>query len=136
MQNMKLKMIKTTKIVLLALMGTSSLLALDVETYYDLDIKAMEMTLEGSKERLACLQASCPLKEQYAIDDRVQEKIETLYGNAGTTPSKHIGFYTQNVQEAQTYYDNNPTLQETYRTLTDEIEAINSQLKTIMEANQ
>lgn len=133
MQNIKTHILKTTKILLLTLVGTSSLMALDIETYYDLDIKAMQMSLEGSKERLACIQASCPLGEQYAIDDKVQEEIEILYENAGTTPSKHIGFYTQNAKEAQAYYDNDPTLQETYRTLTDEIEAINSQLKTLME---
>ncbi len=125
-----------TKVALLVLLSGSTVMALNVPEYYDLDIKAMEMTLEGSKERLSCMQNACPLEEQYAIDDRVQKQIETLYANAGTTPSKHIGFYTRNVKEAKAYYDNNPTLQERYQTLIDEIEAINSQLKVIMEATQ
>jgi len=120
-------------ITLLVLLESSTLMALDIPEYYTLDIQAMELTLEGSKERLDCIQNACPQNELYAIDDRVQEKISLLYAKAGTTPSKHIGFYTRNAKEAKAYFDNHPTLQETYATLTDEIETINSQLKDLLE---
>ena len=135
MQNIKIQFEKIIKVALLSLIGTSSLMALDISTYYDLDIKAMQMTLEGSKERLSCMKNACPQNELYAIDDRVQEKISLLYAKAGTTPSKHIGFYTRNVKEAKAYYANNEILQNKYASLTDAIEAVNSQLKVMMEKN-
>jgi hypothetical protein len=119
--------------LLVSIASLSLLVGLDIPTYYQLDIKAMEMTLEGSKERLSCLKNDCPLTEQYAIDDKVQQSVSDLYLNFGTTPSKHIGYYTQNSVDARAYYDNNETLQEIYRTLQDKIEDVNSQIKTIME---
>ena len=124
------------RIGLLTAVAFLSLMGLDIPTYYELDIKAMEMTLEGSKERLTCLKNNCSLNEQYAIDDRVQESINQLYMNYGTTPSKHIGFYTQNSTKARKFYENNETLKEIYFTLQDKIENINSQLKTIMEEKE
>jgi len=124
------------KIGLLLTLSILYLVGLDIKTYYELDIKAMELTLEGSKERLKCLKANCPLTEQYAIDDKVQKSISELYMEAGTTPSKHIGYYMQHSVEAKAYYDNNETLQERYKTLQEDIEDINSQLKTIMEENR
>jgi len=90
-------------ITLLVLLESSTLMALDIPEYYTLDIQAMELTLEGSKERLSCMKNACPQNELYAIDDRVQEKISLLYAKAGTTPSKHIGFYTRNAKEAKAY---------------------------------
>ena len=124
------------KIGFLTTVTALSLMGLDNETYYKLDIQAMQMTLDGAKERLHCLEDQCPLNEQYAIDDRVQQKIVTLYTEAGTTPSKHSGYYTQHSQTLKSYYDNNSALSETYLTLQDEIEAVNSQLKTLMEQDQ
>lgn len=120
--------------LLFSSISTVSLLALDIPTYYDLEIKSLEFSLEGSKERLACLHANCSTEEQYAIDDKVQLKIQNLYMSQGTTPSKHIGFYTKHEKEVKAYYDNNITLQEKYQLLTNEVESINSQLKSIMEA--
>ena len=119
--------------LLISIAFVSLLMGLDIPTYYKLGIKAMEITLDGSKERLSCLKNNCSLSEQYAIDDRVQQSINDLYLNFGTTPSKHIGYYTQNSVDARAYYDNNETLQEIYRTLQDKIEDVNSQIKTIME---
>jgi len=113
-----------------------SLMGLDIETYYKLDIKAMKMTLDGSKERLACLKKHCPLSEQYAIDDRVQQEILELYKSFNTTPSKHIGFYSQNIKDAKAYYDKNETLQEQYSQLTEEIEEVNSEIKALMEEDR
>ncbi len=114
----------------------SSLFALDIPTYYALDLQAMRLSLEGSKERLACLQANCPKEDQYAIDDRVQGKIFRLYASNGTTPSKHAGYYAQHQKEIQAYFDRNASLQEEYATLEQEIEKIGKSLKTLMEAGQ
>jgi len=121
------------KALLLSSISTVSLLALDIPTYYSLDLQAMELSLEGSKERLVCLQTNCPKEEQYAIDDKIQKKIFNLYASEGTTPSKHIGFYAQHHKEAQDYFDNNITLQAQYSAIEAEIENVNDALKTLME---
>jgi len=113
-----------------------SLMGLDIKTYYKLDIKAMEMTLEGSKERLACLKRKCSLNEQYSIDDKVQKEIQEFYQSFNTTGSKLIGFYTQNSEGARAYYDKNETLQEKYTQLTENIEEVNSELKIFMEEDR
>jgi len=125
-----------TKVLFVSTISMVSLLALDVPTYYNLDLQAMQLTLDGSKERLACLQSNCSKEAQYAIDDKVQKKIFNLYASEGTTPSKHIGFYTQHQKEAQDYFDNNISLQSQYSTIEAEIETVNDALKTLMEAAQ
>jgi hypothetical protein len=124
------------KALLASTISTVSLLALDIPTYYNLDLQAMQLTLDGSKERLACLQANCSKEAQYAIDDKIQKKIYNLYAYEGTTPSKHIGFYTQHQKEAQDYFDNNISLQAQYSAIEAEIETINDALKALMEAAQ
>jgi len=130
---MKKILIKT---LLFSSISAVSLLALDIPTYYNLEIKSLELSLEGSKERLACLQANCSKEDQYVIDDKVQTKIQNLYMSQGTTPSKHIGFYIKHEKEVKAYYDNNTTLQEKYQILINEVESVNTQLKSIMEAQQ
>ena len=125
------------KVLIIGLIiGCISLMGLDIKTYYKLDIKAMEITLEGAKERLSCLKRDCPLSEQYAIDDKVQQQIQKLNQSFNTTGSKLIGFYTQNSEEAKAYYDKNETLQEQYSQLTEEIEKVNSKLKILMEKDR
>ena len=131
-----IEMKKVSIIGLGLIVSCVSLMGLDIETYYKLDIKAMEMTLEGSKERLACLKRKCSLTEQYAIDDKVQQEIQEFYRSFNTTGSKLIGFYTQNSEDARAYYDKNETLQEQYFQLTEEIEEVNSELKVLMEENR
>jgi hypothetical protein len=134
MKTMKRSFRMVAKGIILLILGTQVSSALDVPTYYNLDIQAMQMTLEGSKERLACLQRSCPLSEQYRIDDAVQQKIVELFASEGTTPSKHMGFYMQHSKEVKAYLENSSELQETYQSLQDSIESVNAELKTIMEA--
>lgn len=124
------------KTLLFSSISTVSLLALDIPTYYNLDLQAMQLSLDGSKERLACLQANCSKEAQYAIDDKVQKKIFNLYASEGTTPSKHIGFYTQHQKETQDYFDKNISLQAQYSAIEDEIETVNDALKARMEAAQ
>lgn len=110
--------------------------ALDIPTYYALDIKTMEVSLKGAKAHLKCLQNHCPQKEEYALYSRIQEETMLLYKNEGTTPSKHIGFYTKHSKAAKAYYDNNETLQERYHTLSTEIESITAEINTLKKVKK
>ena len=124
-----------TKISML-LAVVSSTMALDIPSYYNLDIKVIEISIEGGKERLACLKRGCPIEEQYKIYEKMQEKINTVYANEGTTASKQIGFYSRNSIEARKYYDDNQTLQEKYPSLREERENISQNILMIRGAKQ
>jgi hypothetical protein len=133
MQRLKKQFKRTDAMLLVGLWGTGVLVAMDVPTYYDVDIRSMEISIEGSKEVLACLKSGCPLQEQYALDDTIQQNLRDLFASVGSTPSKHAGFYMKHQKEVQEYYDNNTTLQETYAKLKKELEAVNSEIKTLRE---
>jgi len=111
-------------------------IAIDIPTYYRLDIESMKITLKGAKERLECLRKNCSLQEQYAIDEKIQNKISEIFSNANTTPSKHIGFYMQHRKDILAYKENNLTLQQLYRNIQNSIENINEQIKTFLEGEQ
>jgi len=136
MQNIRKLLRQSTKVTLLTLLGLSSLGALDVPTYYEVDIKSMQISIEGSKEVLACLKSECPLQEQYALDDTIQQNLRDLFESVDSTPSKHAGFYMKHQEEVRAYYENNSTLQEKYLQLKYELETINNHIKTLREAQK
>jgi hypothetical protein len=123
----------TSKTLLLATLFSTSIVAMDVATYYDVDIKSIQISIEGSKKVLACLQSGCSLQEQYALDDTIQKNLRDLFASVDSTPSKHTGFYMRHQQEVQEYYENNVTLQEKYQELKKELETVNSKIKTQRE---
>ena len=124
------------KVLFVSTISMVSLFALDIPTYYALDLQAMKLSLEGSKERLACLEENCPKEDQFAIDDKVQSRIFRLYASKGTTPSKHAGYYAQHQKEIQAYFDRNASLQEEYAALEQEIEEVSKSIKALMEGGQ
>jgi len=119
----------TSKTLLLATLFSTSIVAMDVATYYDVDIKSIQISIEGSKKVLACLESGCSLQEQYALDDTIQKNLRDLFASVDSTPSKHAGFYMRHQQEVQEYYENNITLQEKYQELKKELETVNSKIK-------
>jgi len=136
MQNIRKLLRQSTKVTLLTLLGLSSLSALDVPTYYEVDIKSMQISIEGSESVLAHLKSGADIQEQYALDDQLQERLTKLFESVGSTPSKHAGYYMKHQKEVQAYYENNSTLQEKYVQLKYELETINKQIKTLREAQR
>ena len=125
-----------TKGFLLTLMLSSSLTAMDVATYYDVDIKTFQISIEGSKKVLKLMQSGAPLQELHRVDEETQKRLVELFASVNSTPSKHAGFYMKHQKEVWAYYENNATLQEKYQELKEELEATNQQIKMIREANK
>jgi archaellum component FlaC len=123
----------TGKMLVFSVALSSISMAMDVATYYDVDIKSMQISIDGSKKVLSLLERDAPLQEQYAVDDELQQKLQALFASVHSTPSKHAGFYMQHQKEVQDFYDNDTTLQEQYATLKQKLEAVNKQIKTLRE---
>ena len=123
----------TGKTLLLVATLSTTMMAMDVATYYSVDIKSIEVSIEGSKKVLSLLKRHVPLQEQYAVDDELQQNLSRLFSSVDSTPSKHAGFYMKHQKEVQDFYDNNMTLQEQYATLKEKLENVNQQIKMIRE---
>lgn len=122
-----------SKMLLLATALSGTAMAMDVATYYDVDIKSMEISIEGSKKVLHLLKSHALLQEQYAVDDELQKNLRNLFASVDSTPSKHAGFYMKHQKEVQDFYENDTSLQEQYAALKQELETINKQIKTLRE---
>jgi len=124
------------KTILTGMLWGSSLFAMDVATYYDVDIKSMQISIDGSKKVLTLLKSGAPLQEQYAVDNELQANLRKLFDSVDSTPSKHAGFYMKYPKEVRDFYENNTTLQKQYAELKSQLEAINKQIKTTREAQK
>lgn len=124
------------KTILMGILLSNPLVAMDVASYYDVDIKSMQISVESSKKVLLLLRSGATLEEQYTIIDETQEKLRKLFASVGSTPSKHAGYYMKHQKEVKDFYDNNSTLQELYLQLEEELESINKNIQTIREAKQ
>ena len=106
------------------------------QAYYELEIQARELTLEGMQKRLTCMRSDCQAPAQYAIDEEYQQKIMTLHEKNGTTPSRLAAWYTHHAVEAENYRLTNPQLQMRFDALSDSYEKISDEIKKLMETQQ
>ena len=104
------------------------------ELYFELEIKAQEMTIEGQKKRLECMQNSCPMSAQYKIDGDYQTKISQIYEEQGTTPSKVAAYYTHHYKDIDKYLEENNTIQTKLEELTQTYEEISQEIRALVEA--
>ena len=87
------------------LLCTAPLAAMDKETYLMLEVKSMELTLEGMIKQKNCLEGGgCGTSELIRISEDTQEKIHSLYLEADTTPSEAALFYTRHSKEIDPLY--------------------------------
>jgi len=122
------------KTILMGILLSNPLFAMDVATYYDVDIKSMQISVESSKKVLLLLRSGATLEEQYTIINETQEKLRKLFSSVGSTPSKHAGYYMKHQKEVKDFYENNSTLQELYLQLEEKLENINKNIQTIRKA--
>jgi hypothetical protein len=122
------------KTILMGILLSNPLLAMDVATYFDVDIKAMQISVKSSQKVLLLLQSGASLEEQYTIIDETQEKLRKLFTSVDSTPSKHAGYYMKHQKEVKDFYENNSTLKEQYLQLEEKLENINKTIQTIREA--
>ncbi len=110
-----------------------NLIAMDIETFYKLDINATKITIKGAKKTLSKLKENASNKDIFSIYDDTQNKIQELYKKENTTPSKALGYYMEHKVEADNYYKKNKELQEKYKRLKSELESITTQIDTLKE---
>lgn len=122
--------------LLIGLLAIGAYANMTVEKYFELKVKAQEMTLQGQKERLQCMQKSCPMPEQYKIDGDYQTKIFEIYQKQNTTPSKVAAYYTHHSKEIDNYLQNNEALQSKLNTLKQTYEEISQEIRAQVEAHQ
>ena len=127
---------KLLKTILWIVLITEQVFALSIPDYYKIDIEVMKISLDASNKRLVCLKRGCPLKEQYAIYDKMQESINAVYHHANTTASKLVGFYTKHVIDMKKFYEENSMLQEKYKTLFQDIKKTNRQIDQYTKAQK
>lgn len=125
------------KIILSAGLLAMSLFAqMTPQQYYEAEMKAQEITLEGKQAQLECAQRECLLSEIYSIDGDYQLKVINLYKEYETTPSKIVVYYTNNEKEIKEYLSNNESLQSTMEENLENFEMISHKIQTLVEAQQ
>ncbi len=122
------------KTILMGILLGNPLFAMDVATYYDVDIKSMQISVESSKKVLLLLQSGATLEEQYTVINETQEKLRKLFATVDSTPSRHVGYYMKHQKEVKDFYENNSALQDQYAQLEKKLENINKTIQTIREA--
>jgi hypothetical protein len=123
------------KTILLAGLLVVSLFAeMTPERYYELEMKAQDVTLEGKQVQLACAQRECSVSDIYVIDGEYQAKVFEVYKEYGTTPSKIAVYYTHNEKEIKQYLLKNESLQNQMYNNLQTFEMISSDIQNLLEA--
>lgn len=110
--------------------------AIDPETYYEIEVRARELNIEGMEARLLCMQNGCDLQSQYAIDEEYQKRNILLHEEYDITPSQLAGWYTQNMEETEKYLLTSPNLQLQLEHLSFSYENLSDAITTLQEAQQ
>lgn len=118
----------------LTLLGASLLAQITPAVYFEIEIKAQQMTIEGQEKRLACMQAGCSMQEQYNIDGEYQTKIFNMYSQYGTSPSKMAAYYTHHDKEVDAFLENDEALQFQMDQLNETFEMISEEIRALVEA--
>ncbi|MDH3393797.1 MAG: hypothetical protein OEL66_07295 [Desulfobulbaceae bacterium] len=106
------------------------------QTYYEIEIKARELTLEGMEKRLECMLAGCSVSEQLAIDERYQEKIMAMHEEYSTTSSQLAAWYTHHALETENYFLTSPQLQMRLDELETSFETLSDKINILLEVRQ
>jgi len=123
-------------LLLIGLLSATIYADITPKIYFELEIKAQELTIEGQKKRLVCMQNSCPMSEQYQIDGDYQTKIFDIYEKEGTTPSKIAAYYTHNYKAIDAYLENDEILKSQLNELTQTYEETSQEIRAQVEAQQ
>ena len=127
---------KKTLIIIIVMLFTPLLAYADLSpaSYYEIEIRELQLTISGMEERLACMRdQNCTADEALAIDETNQMQIIKLYREYNTTPSKRAAYYTHNSQEVDDYYNKNLKIQSTFNKLTDTYELLSDEINTLLE---
>jgi len=120
----------------LFIMTSAAVAGPNSQSYYEIEIKARELTLESMEKRLACMNDNCPLADQFAIDEEYIQKIDLMHEGYSTTPSQLAAWYTQHAKEAESYFLTSPRLQIRLDELNISFDTLSDSIKTLLEAQQ
>jgi hypothetical protein len=118
---------------LLTTSGTA-LAGMDPQTYFEIEIRARQLTLESMEQRLACMKNGCPLPEQYAIDEECWQRILGMHSEYSITPSRLSGWYSNHMNETEGYLLSHPRLKLQLDDLDTSFETFSDAITTIREA--
>ena len=106
------------------------LAGLDETSYFYLEIRAKELTLEGLRKQRECLESdSCSEENLIRITEDTQAKITKLYQEAGSTPAQAAAYYTTHRTSLDMLYKEGTyaqRLQELQRAIEEEDARINT----------
>ena len=120
--------------IIAVLLATVAHAELSPATYFEIEIKARELTIAGMQERLACMQdQNCPTGQAAEIDAVSQATISNMYLEHNTTPSRIAAYYTHNSQAVDDYFRYNIELQVTMNQLTATFESVSDEIKPLLE---
>jgi len=79
---------------------------LDTQSYFELEIKAMELTVQSYERQLECCQRGCSDDELQRIRFENHQKTGELFTRYGTTGGKWLAYYTRHRAELDPLYKN------------------------------
>ena len=121
--------------ILLLLIAPSIVHCVDMapHTYFEIEIRARQLTLDGMEARLLCMQNDCPESELHTLDQDNFNKVLAMHEEYGTTPSRLSGWYSNHMQETEGYLLNNPQIMIRLDELETSFEALSDAIKTLAE---
>lgn len=113
---------------------TWALANLTPQSYWALEVEIRTLTIEGMQKRVECLsQEACSLDQQMELSSQYQEKINQVFKNYGTTPSKELVYENRNREAVEKYFNENEEVLEKIEELKEKFENYSNQLSALME---
>ncbi|QCI28955.1 hypothetical protein [Caminibacter pacificus] len=104
------------------------LFGMSPKKFFELQIKSLEISLQGSKDYLKCLERKCTSKELDLLNKKYYLKQQKLYKSYNISESEAALYYTKHKRECDEYYRNNPDIVEMIDDLQNEIENVHNQI--------
>lgn len=128
---------KVLMTIIAVLLATAAHAELNSATYFEIEIKARELTITGMRERLACMQdQNCPASQAAEIDEASQTAISNMYMEYNTSPSRVAAYYTHNSKVVDNYFRYNIELQVTMNQLAAIYDSVSDEIKPLLEEQQ
>ena len=126
---------KTTIITAIyILLAAPFALAMDPATYFEIEVAARQITIDGMQARLACMQDSdCPSSRAASIDEETQTRVVNRHLESDISPSRLAAYYSQNTKAINDYLAHDLNLQITLNQLTATFDSLSDEINALLE---
>lgn len=121
--------------VLLVLHITSNVFAVELtpETFFQADIEARQVTIEGMYDRLDLLSSgTATMQEEMQLNEATEQQVSAVFAKYGTTQNDHLVYAQKNTEALAQFLEINPDYQAAYDSLNDQFEAASDSINALL----